>query len=482
MNGMILNGSNWVQFRNHFEHAIQVYVPLDLLTTGYFAGNYNNGYNRIVLNQIAGLIGGNAAEQGAYNIHTIQNTQRGQRRRRHDWESVENGPPTILLDKTNFPEKMNEHFAAALTRGIVQGNLLCRDADGTSRQVSFRLWFDKVFITPKMIKEKQKQLNKMRFEPKYLIEIDEAANFQTKFMRDLALYRNNTSFLEGLQLQLEGMLPNGRHELEDYKSQMNLINNEITDTPAFFTALSRVYDYYKSGKVGEYFRNQSEKKQANFLNKQREFYDNEKKKKENRFKKNEFTIVPLRNMKCYNCGRKGHLMSDCRSKKQDKGYRKEMDIRTKEEEYGNPEKTIRNRKNQGKEKTHPSLLEPKKKDLRNHHFAQRTHQDNTKRNIDHSTKKNTRTGKCDVEEVEDPMVFNLEKSREKEDFDEYIRFTKYREQYHLENEYSSSDESQSYQEPEQYETSSESSESDNEYESYNLEKKNSEESENDYYF
>ena len=63
------------------------------------------------------------------------------------------------------------------------------------------------------------------------------------------------------------MLPNGRHELEDYKSQMNLINNEIMDTLAFFIALSRVYDYYKSEKVGEYFRNQSEKKQANYLNK-----------------------------------------------------------------------------------------------------------------------------------------------------------------------------------------------------------------------
>jgi len=82
------------------------------------------------------------------------------------------------------------------------------------------------------------------------------------------------------------------------------------------------------------------------------------------------------------------------------------------------------------------------------------------------------------------MVFNLEKSGEKEDFDEYIRFTKYREQYHLENEYSSSEESQYYQEPEQYESSSESSNSDKEYESYNLEKKTNSESENenDYYF
>ncbi|CAG8828529.1 13078_t:CDS:2, partial [Gigaspora rosea] len=93
---------------------------------------------------------------------------------------------------------------------------------------------------------------------------------------------------------------------------------------------------------GEYFRNQSEKKQTNFLNKQREIYDNEKKRKENRFKKNEFAI--------------------------------------------------------------------------------------------------------------------------KEDFDENIRFTKFREQYHLENEYSSSnEESQSYQEPEQYKSSSDSSESE-EYE------------------
>ncbi|CAG8813912.1 3377_t:CDS:2, partial [Gigaspora rosea] len=195
MNGMILNGSNWVQFRNHFEHAIQVYVPLDLLTTGYFTGNYNNGYNRIPLNNIAGLIAGNADAQGAYNRT---------RRRRHEWESVEDAPNTILLDKTNFPEEINEHFAAALNGGVGQGNLLCRDPDGQSRQVSFRLWFDKVFITPKMIKEKQKLSNKMKFEPKYLIEIDEAANFQTKFMCDLALCRNNTSFLGGLQILLEG--------------------------------------------------------------------------------------------------------------------------------------------------------------------------------------------------------------------------------------------------------------------------------------
>ena len=82
------------------------------------------------------------------------------------------------------------------------------------------------------------------------------------------------------------------------------------------------------------------------------------------------------------------------------------------------------------------------------------------------------------------MVFNLEKSKEKEDFDEYIWFIKFREQYHLENKYSSSKESQSYQEPEQYESSNESSESDEEYESYNLEKKTNSESENenDYYF
>ncbi|CAG8786497.1 15555_t:CDS:2, partial [Gigaspora rosea] len=288
---------------NHFEYAIQVYVSLDLLTTGYFTGNYNNGYNRIAIGNIAGLIGGNADTQGAYNVVFMKNLihklaiscfdyeryilyeihkndltlyfcsdfNRGTRRRRYEWESVKDAPNTILLDKTNFPEEMNIHFAA--------------EHDGE---------FDKVFITPKMIKKKQKQFNKMRFEPKYLIEINEAANFQTKFMRDLALCRNNTSFLGGLQILLEGMLPNGRHELEDYKSQMNLINNKITDTLAFFIALSRVYDYYKS----------------------------EKKKKENRFKKNEFAIVSLRNMKYYNCGRKEYLMSDCRSKKQDKGYNK----------------------------------------------------------------------------------------------------------------------------------------------------------------
>ncbi|CAG8814803.1 5698_t:CDS:2, partial [Gigaspora rosea] len=241
----------------------------------------------------------------------------------------------------------------------------------------------------------------------------------------------------------------------DYKSQMNLINNEITDIPAFFTALSRVYDYYKSGK----------------------------KRKENRFKKNKFAIVPLRNIKCYNCGRKGHLMSDCRSKKQDKGYNKEKKFskerfskdRSRKEfnKKGNGYKDKRGRtwksredykkwKESKKKKTHPSLIEPKKKDSRKKYKDKKMWCDHCKTDT-HFTNSCYKYRK-DVEEVEDPMVFNLEKSREKEDFDEYIRFTKFREQYHLENEYSSSDEeSQSYQEPEQYELSSDSSESD-EYE------------------
>ncbi|CAG8813289.1 15557_t:CDS:2, partial [Gigaspora rosea] len=170
------------------------YVPLDLLTTGYFTGNYNNGYDRFDLANIAANIAGNADAKGAYNYHALSydryilykthkndltsyfpsNFNRGARRKRHDWESVEDDPTTILLDKTNFPEEMNEHFAAAHNGGIGQGNLTCQNADGRSRQVSFRLWFDKVFITPKMIKEKQKLFNKMRFEPRYLIEIDEA--------------------------------------------------------------------------------------------------------------------------------------------------------------------------------------------------------------------------------------------------------------------------------------------------------------------
>ncbi|CAG8809082.1 33302_t:CDS:2, partial [Racocetra persica] len=108
-------------------------------------------------------------------------------------------------------------------------------------------------------------------------------------------------------------------EKEVLKKGLDLENLHIKDylqfyTPAFFTALSRVYDYYKSGKVGEYFRNQSKKIQANYLNKliykPKEYFDNKKKRKENRFKKNEFTIVHLKNMKCYNCRRKRHLMSD----------------------------------------------------------------------------------------------------------------------------------------------------------------------------
>src|SRR6185437_13380469 len=73
INRMILNGSNWVQFRNHFEHAIQVYVSLDLLTTRYFTENYNNGYNRFDLANIAANIAGNTDAQGAYNVIFIKN-------------------------------------------------------------------------------------------------------------------------------------------------------------------------------------------------------------------------------------------------------------------------------------------------------------------------------------------------------------------------------------------------------------------------
>ncbi|CAG8794384.1 24671_t:CDS:1, partial [Racocetra persica] len=70
-----------------------------------------------------------------------------------------------------------------------------------------------------------------------------------------------------------------------------------------------------------------------------------------------------------------------------------MDTPTRKEDLGNQEKNTRNRRNQGKEKTHPSLLNLKKKDSRNYYFAQRTHQDNTKRKINHLTKKNTRIRK-----------------------------------------------------------------------------------------
>ncbi|CAG8825780.1 14585_t:CDS:1, partial [Gigaspora rosea] len=137
MNGMVLNGSNWVQFINHFEHAIQVYVLLDLLTTGHFTGNYNNRYNRFDLGDIANKIAGNADAKGAYNVIFMKNLihklavscfdynryilyethkndlalyfpsdfNRVARRKRHDWESVEDDPTTILLDKTYFQKK-----------------------------------------------------------------------------------------------------------------------------------------------------------------------------------------------------------------------------------------------------------------------------------------------------------------------------------------------------------------------------------------
>src|SRR5260363_319603 len=104
---------------------------------------------------------------------------------------------------------MNIAYIVAHNGGKGQGNLECIIADGRSRQVSFRLWFDKTYITPKMIKQKQKDFNKMKFEAKYLLEINEASNFQTKFTSDLNLCQNNTSFLEGLQITLKEMLPQG---------------------------------------------------------------------------------------------------------------------------------------------------------------------------------------------------------------------------------------------------------------------------------
>src|SRR5260363_309509 len=286
-----------------------------------------------------------------------------------------------------------------------------------------------------MIKQKQKDFNKMKFEPKYLLEINEASNFQTKFTRDLSLCQNNTSFLGGLQITLEEMLPQGRYDLEDYKSQMNLINNEITTTEQFFAALKRVYDYYKSGKVGQYFREQFEKKQVHFSNK-KEYYDNEK-KKNNQFKKGDYGIVPLRNMKCYHCKRKGHLMSECRLKNKnrpnkdnkgknyskdkyskDKKYKKkkkikEMNILTRKEENGNQETNTRNGNSQEKEKTHTDL---KKKEQENHHFIQKIHQDNFKRRTDPMTKKNSRIRKCGVITVKQThilptVVINIEKKK-----------------------------------------------------------------------
>ena len=93
-----------------------------------------------------------------------------------------------------------------------------------------------------------------------------------------------------------------------------------------------------------------------------------------------------------------------------------MDILTKKKELGNQKKNIKNRKNQEKEKTHSSLLEPNKEDSRNHHFAQRTYQDNMKRNINHSIKKNTRIRKCGATTAKQThtspiAVINIEKTK-----------------------------------------------------------------------
>ncbi|CAG8807263.1 7903_t:CDS:2, partial [Gigaspora rosea] len=116
-----------------------------LINNRILSENYNNGYNRFDLGDIANNIVGNANAKGAYNVIFIKNLihklavscfdydryilyeihkndltsyfpsdfNRGARRKRQDWESVEDDPTTILLDKNNFSEEMKVHFTAA---------------------------------------------------------------------------------------------------------------------------------------------------------------------------------------------------------------------------------------------------------------------------------------------------------------------------------------------------------------------------------
>ncbi|CAG8730766.1 13473_t:CDS:1, partial [Ambispora leptoticha] len=47
MEGMKFNGENWPKYYDTFMKNIQSYVPIELLTTGFFSGSKNSGYIRI---------------------------------------------------------------------------------------------------------------------------------------------------------------------------------------------------------------------------------------------------------------------------------------------------------------------------------------------------------------------------------------------------------------------------------------------------
>ena len=63
-------------------------------------------------------------------------------------------------------------------------------------------------------------------------------------------------------------LPNGRHQAENYWSQMKSYKPNINSEQKFWDAFHRTYKYYKDLEVGHYFRNKnSQQKNINYFQK-----------------------------------------------------------------------------------------------------------------------------------------------------------------------------------------------------------------------
>src|ERR1700752_5376238 len=430
MGGMKFNGRNWIQFRNTFFHAIKIHVPEALLILGYFKGDLSNGYIKIDANtEIAQDIAIDQADggpQGAFNAgfhkrileklahscfeyNQYQEYEqhkndyvciipcdinadvqgRGQRRRANDWEATwEITDRFTIKDPIGLEtaKGLNVTFGANCNGAIGQANLVCENvatnAGARSRQISWRLHNDQRYITAQNIIDKQKAFQAMRFTPTYTHEEDEARKFKAAFIRSKDIAKNDQTYEEELQVILAAMIPQGRYEYEDYQSQMKLIDNNIRTTEAFFDALERVYEYFKEGNVGRYFRSKLESKQANYLNK-RETYNNER-----AFGKKDYGVIKLDNLRCYICHRTGHYMNKCPQKekyevKNKKGnYQKNRDYKSN----NRYQKKNYDKGNNHKKGSYNNNSKPRNKFKEEYEKAKRTYKDKVKRRLSRDEK------------------------------------------------------------------------------------------------